>query len=135
VTRVALVIALVVLVMGGVLAVRGMGKSSPVDDSISKLNDNKRFATSARAGQTVADIATTLRLEGARCRKRDAKESRCTVLLQAAAYSAVTAYTLVDCTAPGVYDGRKAMLGYLQRVKKFMHDGAPAPTVPKVITC
>jgi hypothetical protein len=135
VTRVALLIALAVLATGAFLIVRG-DKPSAVHDSIGKLNDNKRFVTSARAGQTVADISTKLRLAGAACRKHHGASPRCTVMLQAAAYSAVTAYTLTDCTSPGVYDGRKAMLGYLRAVDKFLkHDAGRPPSVPKVISC
>lgn len=133
-TRVALVIALAVLAIGAFLVVRG-DKHSVVDRSISKLNDDKRFSTSARAAQTVADVSTELRLAGAACRKDDKKSPRCTAMLQAAAYSAVTAYTLADCTSPGVYDGRKVMRAYLHAVKKFLKDGRKTPSVPKVITC
>jgi hypothetical protein len=131
VTKVALAIALAVLALGGVLLVRGTGKSA-LDDSIGKLNDTKRFTTSGRAAQTVADISTKLRLQGAACRPKHS--ARCTVLLQAAAYSAVTAYTLADCTSPGVYDGRKAMRDYLHAVRAFLH-GAKQPDVPQVVTC
>jgi hypothetical protein len=134
VTRVALGIALVVLAIGAFLVVRG-GNPSAVDASIGKLNDNKRFATSARAGQTVADISTKLRLAGASCRKQHGASQRCSVMLQAAAYSAVTAYTLTDCTSPGVFDGRKAMRSYLHAVQKFLHGEGKAPPVPKVIEC
>jgi hypothetical protein len=134
VTRLALVIALAVLALGAFLVVRG-DKSSVVDHSISKLNDNERFTTSARAAQTVADVSTDLRLAGASCRKRDKASPRCTVMLQAAAYSAVTAYTLADCTSPGVFDGRKVMRTYLHAVKKYLQHGGKTPSVPKVITC
>lgn len=104
-----------------------------VADSISKLNDSKRFTTTARGAQTVADISTRLRLAGAACRKSHHDAPRCTLLLQAAAYAAVTAYTMADCTAPGVFDGRKAMLGYLHAIHEYK-SGA-LPTVPKVTTC
>jgi hypothetical protein len=134
VTRVALAVALAVLAIGAFLILHGHN-ASPVDDSLGKLNDDKRFVTSARAGQTVADVSTQLRLAGASCRKAHGASRRCTVMLQAAAYSAVTAYTLTDCTSPGVYDGRKAMLNYLQAVKKFLAGDAKAPSVPNVITC
>ena len=130
-TKVALAVAVFVLAIGAFLVVRGHDKSA-VDQSISKLSDNKRFTTSARAAQTVADISTKLRFEGAACRPKESP--RCTVLLQAAAYSAVTAYTLADCTAPGVFDGRKAMLDYLKAVRAFAH-GSKQPEVPKVIAC
>jgi hypothetical protein len=133
VTRVALVVALFVLATGGFLMLRG-DNGTLVDGSIDKLNDSNRFSTSARAGQTVADISTKLRLAGASCRAKDKSSARCTVLLQAAAYSAVTAYTLVDCTSPGVFDGRKAMLDYLQAIRAFLK-GAEQPAVPKVVTC
>jgi len=131
VTRVALAIALAILAIGAFLVFRG-GNPSVVNKSIDKLSEDKRFATSARAGQTVADISTDLRVAGASCKPKHTP--RCTVLLQAAAYSAVTAYTLTDCTAPGVYDGRKAMLKYLRAIRAFEH-GAKQPTVPKVISC
>ena len=136
VTRIALVIALAVLAIGAFLVVRG-DKHSVVDRSISKLNDDKRFSTSARAAQTVADVATDLRIAGAACRKADKTSPRCTVMLQAAAYSAVTAYTLADCTSPGVYDGRKAMRAYLHAVRKFLQRDAKgkAPSVPKLVSC
>jgi hypothetical protein len=132
-TRVALLIAVTVLLLGAALFARGLHNRSVVDKSISGLNDSKNFVTSARAAQTVADISTRLRFAGASCRPRHAP--RCTVMLQAAAYSAVTAYTLTDCTSPGVYDGRKAMQDYLHAVKKFLKRAAKAPSVPKVITC
>jgi hypothetical protein len=134
VTRVSLALALAILAIGGFLIFRGEN-SSALDKSIDKLNDNKRFSTSARAGQAVAEISTELRLAGASCRPKHTP--RCTVLLQAAAYSAVTAYTLTDCTSPGVFDGRKAMLDYLRAVRRFLDAGAKgaAPSVPKVISC
>ena len=136
-TRVPLVIALAVLAIGAVLVVRGTGHHTMVDDSLGKLNDDKNFTTSARAGQTIADISTKLRLAGASCRKRDKASPRCTVVLQASAYSAVTAYTLTDCTAPGVFDGRKAMRDYLHAVQKYLKSDTKgvAPSVPKVVTC
>ncbi|HVT76765.1 MAG TPA: hypothetical protein VHD87_07025 [Acidimicrobiales bacterium] len=108
---------------------------SVVDDSIGKLDDSGRFVTSARAAQTVADISARLRVAGAACRPQHAP--RCTVVLQGAAFSAVTAYALADCTAPGVFDGRRAMLRYLRAVRTFLDGGATgaAPSVPKVVTC
>ena len=132
-TRVALVLALAILALGASLVVRGSGHRTPVDSSLGKLNATKNFASSMRAGQTVADISTKLRLAGAACTPKHSP--RCTALLQAAAYSAVTAYTLTDCTSPGVYDGRKAMLDYLHAVQVFFKHGGTAPSVPKVITC
>ena len=130
-TRVSLALAVAILAVGGFLLFRG-DNPSVVEKSIDKLNDAKRFSTSPRAGQTVADISTDLRLAGASCKPKESP--RCTVLLQAAAYSAVTAYTMTDCTAPGVFDGRKAMLDYLRAIRAFQH-GAKQPSVPKVITC
>jgi hypothetical protein len=137
VTRVPLVIALAVLAIGAVLVVRGTAHHTLVDGTLGKLNDDKNFTTSARAGQTIADISTQLRLAGASCRKKDKASPRCTVVLQAAAYSAVTAYTLTDCTSPGVFDGRKAMRDYLRALQRFLKGDAKgvAPSVPKVVTC
>lgn len=134
-----------VLLFGGVAAVVAAGlfavffvdRSSRLDKAISRLGDQKRFATSAQGGQTVADISTELRAEGSECRDKKDTPARCAALLSAAGFTAVTAVQMLDCTAPDVYDARIALRAYLRKVRDFIDDGATGapPALPKVITC
>jgi hypothetical protein len=136
--RVVLAGAIGVVLLGGVTALRSADDPSTLDEAISQLQDNKRFATSGRAGQTVADISAALRTDGAACRDDDGDDdARCSALLSASAFSAVTAFTMLDCTAPGVHDGRTTMLRYLRAVRAFLDNDAKGtqPSVPKVVTC
>ncbi len=135
--RVLLAAAIVVVALGGVVALRSVDNPSTLDEAITQLQDNQRFATSGKAGQTVADISAALRTDGAACRDNDDDDARCAALLSASAFSAVTAFTMLDCTAPGVHDGRVAMLRYLRAVRSFVDGGAKGtpPSVPKVVTC
>ena len=136
-TRLSLAVAVAVILLGGVLAVRAVQGESAIDESIHKLEDDDRFTNSTKAGNTIAEISVRLRQEGAKCRESDKQATRCTAVLSAAAYAAVTAYTVLDCTAPGVYDGRTALLKHLRAVRTYLDRGArrALPSVPKVIAC
>ena len=136
-TRALIAIAIVVAVLGGGLTVRALHHPSVVADSVSKLRDPHRFASSARAGQTVADISTRLRIEGAKCAKAHQGAPSCSAILSASAFTAVAAFTLADCTAPGVYEGRVRLERYLESVRDFLDHGAKGalPAIPKVLVC
>lgn len=136
-TRAVLVGVIVLVLLGGFVATRLLNTQSTLEKAISKLEDNKAFSSSAKAGQTVADISASLRKDGAACRKRGDDVPRCSALLSASAYAAVTAFTLLDCTAPGVYDGRQTMLRYMRAVRAFLDNGAKStlPSIPRVVTC
>jgi hypothetical protein len=132
-TRVSLAIAVAILVMGAVVAVRAVQHESALEDSIGKLEDDGHFTTSTEAGNTIANISVKLRQSGASCRGSDKDAPRCSAVLSAAAYAAVTAYTVLDCTAPGVYDARTAMLKYLRAVRAYSKGALPS--VPEVVKC
>jgi hypothetical protein len=134
--RLALAGASLVLI-AAVVAFLTTDRASHLDKAINRLGDAKRFTTSAKAGQTVADISTTLRIDGAKCRdQRKARGPECAALLSAAAFTAVTAVSMLDCTAPDVYDARLALGKYLRTLRDFVEgDRAKPPTLPKVITC
>jgi hypothetical protein len=135
--RVLIAGAVVVVLLGGFVALRAVDNPSTLDEAIGRLQDNHRFATSGKAGQTVADISADLRVDGAECRDSHDDDARCAALLSASAFAAVTAFTLLDCTAPGVHEGRTTMLRYLRAVRTFLDGGAKGtpPSVPKVVTC
>ncbi|HUR77651.1 MAG TPA: hypothetical protein VMZ22_06875 [Acidimicrobiales bacterium] len=126
----------VVLAVGGVALSSG-DRDSNLDRAISRLDDEGRFATSTEAGQTVADISTQLRVDGAACRDDEQPIPRCSALLSASAFSAVIAVTMLECTAPGVYDARVSLGRYLRKLRDFIDEGAQgaAPTLPTVVTC
>lgn len=132
-----------VLALVGVLLVLGLAaavfvdRPTRLDEAIARLGDDDRFATSAEAGQTVADISVGLRQDGAACRSAGDETARCAALLSAAAFSAVTAVTLLDCTAPDVHDARVALRAYLRDLRAFLAGGADgaAPELPRVVTC
>jgi hypothetical protein len=134
--RRAVLVGVVLVVIAGVVALLTVDRSSQLDKAIARLGDADRFATSATAGQTVADISTDLRVDGTNCRTRD-NGPQCGALLSAAAFTAVTAVTMLDCTAPDIFDARVSLERYLRKLRDFIDDGAQgaAPTLPKVITC
>jgi hypothetical protein len=128
--------AIAVLVIGAVAFVL-LPRPSHLDEAVQRLDDAHRFTTSAKAGQTVADISTTLRQDGTSCRTKEQRGAKCGALLSAAAFTAVTAVSLLDCTAPDVYDTRIALGKYMRALREFIDRGAKgtAPALPKVITC
>src|SRR5207248_3101248 len=80
----------------------------------SALSSDAHFVNGPKAGTTFANVSTWLMADGRRCQHRHgAGDRRCQVRLSAAAYSAVTAFTVAGCTAPGVYRARTAMLAYV----------------------
>jgi hypothetical protein len=125
-----------VVVLGGAAAFLLVDRATYLDDAVEKMGDDKAFSTSTRAGQTVADISVELRARGAQCREQNATKTRCDAVLSAAAFTAVTAVAMLDCTAPDVHEARLALEKYLRSVRSFVEDGErAAPKLPKVVTC
>ncbi len=123
--------------VGGFVGLRAVDKPSTLTSAVAKLEDSDRFATSLRAGQTVADISAALRVDGAKCRAENDTAARCDAILSASAFTAVAAVRMLDCTAPDVFEARRALLAYLRQVRAFIGGdatGAP-PTIPKVVAC
>lgn len=123
------------LVVVALLALAARPDPSPLERALQRVGDDARFTTSAKAGQTVADISVDLRRDGTRCRAQD-NGPACAALLSGAAFTAVTAVSLLDCTAPDVHDTRVALAQYLRRLQAYVDRGAgAAPTLPEVNRC
>lgn len=129
--------AIVVIIAVAFVGVRVLRNDSTLDRAIGRLEESSNFATSDRAGETIAEISATLRRDGSTCRDNDKPDARCRAILSASAYTAVVAYTVTDCTAPGVFEGRARSLTLLRSLRTFLSRGATgrAPAIPEVPTC
>lgn len=103
------------------------------------LLDDHRFANGPTAGGTLASLSGRLIDDGKACQRRHGEnDPRCRVRLSAAAYTRVTAFIVVRCTAPGVYRARTSLLQYIDAISVL--DRRPLGTVavpspPSVPTC
>jgi hypothetical protein len=118
-------------IVGLALVLGGCGApSSHIDKAIDRLGDDDRFTTSAQAARTIAEISDDLRADGTKC----GHGPKCAALLSAAAFTAVTATTLLDCLPADAAGARVVLTRYLKSVRDFAGTGA-APRQPGVITC
>jgi len=126
-----------VFVVAGVVALAAVDRSSPLDRTIARFGDEGRFSSGGRAARTIADISTQLRVQGTRCRDDKRPDARCLAMLSAAAFMAVSAVNLVDCSPADVRDARLALERYLRSLREFISDGAKGagPKLPKVTSC
>ena len=103
------------------------------------LASDSRFANGPKAGSTFADISRWLLADGQACqRSRSATDHRCRLRLSASAYAGVSAFILVDCTSPGVFQARAAMRSYIDQIETFDRrplGSMPVPSLPNVPTC
>jgi hypothetical protein len=103
------------------------------------LHDDDRFTSGPKAGETIATASQWLLDDGESCEAAHGKDDpRCTARLSAAAYTSVAAAGLVDCTAPGVFRTRRALVQYIDDIVSF--DTRPlgtlrVPSPPRVPAC
>lgn len=113
---------------------------TPVAASIADLSSNKNFATSTRAGTTLARISERLLNDGRRCSRAHANGTpelpRCERRLAAAGWSSVAALTTLSCTQPGTQQIRRDLLHHLQSVQDAdRHSPALRPDLPVLPEC
>ena len=103
------------------------------------LNDDDRFTNGPTAGETVATASKWLLDDGESCEADRGKgDPRCAARLSAAAYASVAAVGLVDCTAPGVFRTRRALVQYIDDIVTFDHEPLGTlrvPSPPRVPAC
>jgi hypothetical protein len=103
------------------------------------LHDDDRFTNGPKAGETIATASKWLLDDGESCEAARGKgDPRCAARLSAAAYTSVAAIGLVDCTAPGVFRTRRALVEYIDDIVTF--DAHPlgtlrVPSPPRVPAC
>ena len=137
VVRVAAVVIVLAAVVAGGLASRP--RPSGLARTRTALLDNKRFVNGPAAGTAFAQASEWLLGDGKSCQQHHGNaDPRCRIRMSAAAYSGVTAFIVVKCTAPGVYRARTAMLGYVRSIENF--DRAPmgtlaTPSQPPLASC
>jgi hypothetical protein len=121
---------LVALVLVGALASCG-GSTSPVERARRIVDDDDRFATSIEAGDALANVGSILLRAG-----KDCDDDRCGALLSASAFAQVLAVRVLDCTAPGRFQMRRAMRSYLDAVAAARrHSGVAVPQPPEAPRC
>ena len=135
-TRGLLLVAATALVLG-LIALLTVDRETYLDKAIGRMDDQRSFTTSAKSAETVARISDQLRTDGSKCRTQNDAPAKCAAVLSASAYTAVAAVTLLDCTAPDIFDMRLALEAFLRRLRTFIDGGAKgaAPSLPEVITC
>jgi hypothetical protein len=103
------------------------------------LHDDHRFTNGPKAGETIATASQWLLDDGETCEEAHGTgDPRCAARLSAAAYTSVAAVGLVECTAPGVFRTRRALMRYIDDIVAF--DREPlgtvrAPSPPHVPVC
>ena len=137
-TRVRLVAVIVVVLVAGVFVLHRRGTSDGISTARHLLQQDARFANGPRAGNTFADLSHVLLSDAKACEHRHSSvDERCTARYSAAAYASVTAFALIECTQPGVYEARRDVLVELDGIVAVdrARGTVPAPRVPNVPTC
>ena len=131
-------VAAVVLVVGGALAALRPHPSG-LARTRTALAADSRFANGPKAGSAFADISHWMLADGRAClRSHSTTDHRCRLRLSASAYAGVSAFILVDCTSPGVFQARAAMRSYIDQIEVFDRrrlGSMPVPPLPNVPTC
>ena len=124
-------------VVGAFLVVGGHGTNG-LASAQRVLRRESRFVNGPSAGAAFADVSNLLLTDAKSCARRySAKDQRCAARYSAAAYASVTAFALVGCTQPGVYEARTGALAQLDGIVAV--DRAKgrlrAPRLPDVPRC
>lgn len=121
---------LLAIALIGVLASCG-GSASPVERARRIVDDDDRFATSIEAGDALARVGSILLRAGKEC-----DDEGCDALLSASAYAQVLAVRVLDCTAPGRFQMRRAMRQYLDAVAEARkYSSTAVPELPDAPRC
>jgi ABC-type nickel/cobalt efflux system permease component RcnA len=137
--RAALIVGVVLLaVLGAVVIVRARSSVDGVASARRVLQKDGRFVNGPAAGNAFADVSHLLLNDAKSCAHRHAtSDRRCSARFSAAAYTSVAAFSLLGCTAPGVYEARRSVLSELDGIVLVDRAGgrmAP-PRIPDVPKC
>ena len=140
--------ALAVLAAAAMVALAGISfaERPGASDGVVRVRrvvlQDARFVNGPRAGATFADLSGVLLADAQSCsRHRSDRDVRCAARFSAAAYTSVTAYSLLGCTQPGVFQARRGVLAELDGILALDHRHRPAaapprvPSVPSVPSC
>jgi hypothetical protein len=104
--------------------------ASPIGRARAIVDDDERFATAIESGDALARVGSILLRAGKDCAEG------CDALLSASAYAQVLAVRVLDCTAPGRFEVRRAMRRELDAVDAARRRSATAvPTPPAPPRC
>lgn len=102
--------------------------TGPLEAAIEVAADDDQFGSGQEAGESLARIAQHLQVAGREC---DTAESgaRCSAINAANGYAQVLALRVLQCTAPGRFQARTAMLALLREIEALEPTGdIPAPS-------
>jgi len=145
-TRVGIALAVVgavaIVALGAVSLVVRRGGAGAVGQARRVVLQDSRFVNGPRAGAAFADVSGALLADAQSCsRHHSDRDIRCAARFSAAAYTSVTAFTLLGCTQPGVFQARRGVLAELDGILALDHRHGPtaafsrAPSVPSVPSC
>lgn len=106
----------------------GLGRVSAL------LDDGDRHSTAFEAGDTLAEVAGLLLTEARRCDVSRETRRRCEATAQAAAFAQALAVRVLECTAPGRFEVRRALRDHLAAIDA-MAPNDPPPPPPQLPTC
>src|SRR5207302_3955204 len=113
-SRLAMALALVAaatVAVGAISFAERHGASDGVVRVRRVVLQDARFVNGPRAGATFADLSGALLADARSCsRHRSDRDVRCAARFSAAAYTSVTAFSLLGCTQPGVFQARRGVL-------------------------
>jgi hypothetical protein len=136
--RLIVIVVLLALVAGLAVVVAGQLRPSPLSKAEHLVGQDSRFSNGPRAGAAFADVSRIMLADASSCaRHRSAADRRCAARYSAAAFTSVSAFVLVGCTQPNVYQARRALLAQLHGIATVdrRHGVAQPPAVPPVPVC
>ncbi|MEA2532682.1 MAG: hypothetical protein QOJ93_493 [Actinomycetota bacterium] len=137
--RLRLLAVVMAVVLTGVLVFEvRRGSASRIGSAQRLLQHDARFANGPKAGTTFSQASNLLLQDAKSCaRRHSARDERCAARFSAAAYTSVTAFTLIGCTQPGVYQARRDVLIELDGIVAVdrARGRAARPKVPDVPRC
>ena len=126
-------VAAAIVALGAISLAGRQGGSDAVARARRVVLQDVRFANGPRAGATFADLSGALLADARSCsRHRSDRDIRCAARFSAAAYTSVTAFSLLGCTQPGVFQARRGVLAELEGILALDHRHGPAAALPRV---
>ena len=135
--RLAGVVIVAAVVVAAVVVVRP-SRPSALTRAQHLVHRDSRFVNGPKAGAAFADISTMMLADAKACRRaHGASDNRCAARYSAAAFTSVTAFVLLHCTQPGVYEARRDLLAELAGIADVdrRHGVAVPPPVPPLPVC
>lgn len=123
------VAALTTAAVTGVAGLDRFGREDHLTKARAVMRDDAEFATATDAGAAFIQVSSLLQAAGEQC-LREGRGPSCDHLFVTAAYSRVSAVSVLSCTRRGIAEARRALREHLEAIAE-----RPAESLPPTPRC